>query len=40
MNEQGGTMPPWAVYPSWCPCLTKDCKQNRSVLEWYDRHRV
>jgi len=26
-----------AVYPSAWPCLTK---QNRSVLEWYDRPRT
>jgi len=27
-------MPSWgqAVYPSWRPSLTKDCKQDRSVL--------
>jgi len=34
-------MPSWgqAIYPLWWPSLTKDCTQNSSVLEWYDRHR-
>jgi len=31
---------PQAVYRSWWPNLTKDYKQGRSVLEWYDRHRT
>jgi len=29
-----------AVYPSWWPGLTKEYKQDRSVLELYDRHKA
>jgi len=35
-------MPSWdqEVYLLWWPSLTKDCKQDRSVLEWYDRQSI
>jgi len=35
-------IPSWGqeVYPLWWPNLTKHCKQDHSVLEWYDRHRA
>jgi len=35
-------MPSWhqAVYLLWWPSLTKHCKQDHSMLEWYDRHRA